>query len=85
MDLLKTPAKSSKKTVRKSIYKIPVPDETINEIVAKVNNGETMTSLSKEYKVSLDCIYGFWLKSHKKPSEVEVEIVNPEDVMLANC
>ena len=85
MELLKTPAKSSKKTVRKSIYKIPIPDETISEIVAKVNNGETMTSLSKEYKVSLDRIYGFWLKSHKKPSEVEVEIVNPEDVMLANC
>jgi hypothetical protein len=80
MYLLNTPAKSSKKTVRKSIYKIPVPDETINEIVAKVNNGETMTSLSKEYKVSLDRIYGFWLKSHKKPSEIKVEIVNPEDV-----
>jgi Mor family transcriptional regulator len=85
MDLLKTPDKLSKRAARKKIYKIPVPDETINEIVAKVNNGETMTSLSKEYKVSLDCIYGFWLKSHKKPSEIKVEVVNLEDVMLANC
>lgn len=74
-----------KKKRRSPIFKVQISDETINEVVARFKQGETISSLSKEYGISIDRIYKFSLESYRKESKPEIEIVNQEDVMLANC
>jgi Mor family transcriptional regulator len=79
------PNKLIKKKRKSPVFNINPSKEIIEEIVTRFKKGETISSLSKEYKISIERIYAYSLESYRKASKSEVEIVNPEDVMLANC
>lgn len=46
--------------------KKPFDAVTVAEIVQRVKNGETMSAVAKEFKISTEKVYQYCLKSYKK-------------------
>jgi hypothetical protein len=46
--------------------KSPLSAVTVAEIVQRVKNGETMSAVAKEFKISTNKVYGYCLEDYKK-------------------